>query len=239
MPRSSPRLPAHGRFNERRRHLTPLLEQVREELVGLYGLVLSADRVRLLDSAPIELCTYQRGGQCESVAQAAAAINDGFFCLRDFVGYNAKSKSRFIGLRLHLSVTLEGQIDQWSLLPAGCHDSVALQDLVADQQGMTFLTDNAYRVPKLSERWRRVRHTYVLAPPRRNSRLPWPKAAKRWIGRLRRRIESVFSILATTFHLERPRARSFQGCLCRLSTQILGHTLCSIAARLQHAEALA
>jgi hypothetical protein len=233
-----PKLPANSRFNTRRAWLADLSEQVRQELSRMHALVPAGDRVRLLDSAPITLCTYQRGGQSESVAQAAAHINDGCFCLRDFVGYSAKDKARFMGLRLHLTATLEGQIDQWLLLPAGCHDSVALQDLVADEREMTFLADNAYRVPKLSERWRIVRNTRVLAPPRRNSRMPWPEAAKAWLGRLRRRIESVFSILASTFHLERPGSRSFVGCLCRLSTQILGYTLCSIVARLEQAEPL-
>jgi hypothetical protein len=67
-----PRLPSTGCFNARRTWLVALTEQVRQELSRQHALLPVTDRGRLLDSAPIALCTDQRGGECESVAQAAA-----------------------------------------------------------------------------------------------------------------------------------------------------------------------
>lgn len=226
-----PCLPSNGHFNERRTRLAPLTEQVRQELSAQYRMVGDADPLRLLDSAPIVLCTYQRGGQCVSVAQAAAASGR---TIKEYVGYSAKNKARFLGCRLLLSVTLDCQIDTWSLLPASVHDSVAMADLVADAQAQTFLADNAFRNPKQTDLWREEQGTIVLAPPRRNSRTPWPTSVKQWIGRLRRRIESAFGVLASGFHLERPGSRSWTGCLCRITTQLLGYTLCSITNLLMH-----
>jgi hypothetical protein len=230
-----PRLPSNGRFNERRIRLAGLIEQLRQELSRTYGLVPDSDPVRLIDSAPISLCTYQRGGECETVAQATGESG---LTIKDYVGYSAKAKAYFVGCRLHLSITLDLNIDSWTLVPGSCHDSVAMEDLVADATNRRFLADNAYRAPKITELWCSEHNTIVLAPPRSNSRTPWPEETRQFFGRIRRRIESVFSVLATTFHLERPGSRSWLGCLCRTTTQLLGYTLCCITDKLMNTNLL-
>jgi len=70
----------------------------------------------------------------------------------------------------------------------------------------------------------------VVAPPRKDSHTPWPEGLRKTAGalraRLRRNIETAFSILAVVFHIERPNARSLHGLVCRISTRILAYTLC-------------
>jgi hypothetical protein len=69
-----PRLPSNGRFNERRIRLAGLIEQLRQELSRTYGLVPDSDPVRLIDSAPISLCTYQRGGSARLLLRRQARV---------------------------------------------------------------------------------------------------------------------------------------------------------------------
>jgi hypothetical protein len=59
-----------------------------------------------------------------------------------------------------------------------------------------------------------------------------PKALRRWVGRVRRRIETASSMLTTVFHIELPAARSLAGVICRISTRLLAYNLCFITRRL-------
>jgi len=45
------------------------------------------------------------------------------------------------------------------------------------------------------------------------------------MGRVRHRVETVFSVLTTTFNVARPRGRSLAGHIVRIATCILAHTL--------------
>ena len=45
---------------------------------------------------------------------------------------------------------------------------------------------------------------------------------------MRRRIETVFSVLSTVFHIEQPGSHSLAGLVSRLSTRLLAYNLCFI-----------
>ncbi len=55
--------------------------------------------------------------------------------------------------------------------------------------------------------------------------LDWPADIRRILGRIRHRVETVFSVASTVFNLERPRGRSLGGHIVRVATIILAHTL--------------
>lgn len=63
-----PKLLDDARFNRRRHVLVGVMETVRR-LVSV-PLVAPEDDVRLIDSAPLPLCTYMRSSQCHSVQGA-------------------------------------------------------------------------------------------------------------------------------------------------------------------------
>src|SRR5688572_20433318 len=66
-----PTLPRAGHFNARRRLVGPLMEQLRRYLTQSWGLISPEDRTRLLDSAPISVCTYTRAKDNRTLAGAA------------------------------------------------------------------------------------------------------------------------------------------------------------------------
>ena len=45
------------------------------------------------------------------------------------------------------------------------------------------------------------------------------------LGRVRHRVETVFSVLTTSFNVQRPRGRSLAGHVVRIASCILAHTL--------------
>jgi hypothetical protein len=60
-----PNLLSNSRFNRRRRALSACIEGVRRSLSAT--LIEPQDSLRLTDSAPIPICTYPRGYQCQPV----------------------------------------------------------------------------------------------------------------------------------------------------------------------------
>jgi hypothetical protein len=64
-----PRLLDNSRFNRRRRDLWQVIEEVRRQLTR--HLINPQDDVRLVDSAPIPICTYMRSNQCTTMCHYA------------------------------------------------------------------------------------------------------------------------------------------------------------------------
>lgn len=220
-----PNLLSPSRFNHRRTRLAARMEEVRLELSHHYQLVQPNDLLRLIDSAPVYACTYQRSSDCVTIATAAQESDRS---IKEYIGRSAKDHAYFAGFRLVVGLTHSQHIDRCTLVPASVHDSQSAEDIFAETPGCTYLADNAYRVPNQSEQWYARYGVIVQAPPRRNSATPWPAEYRTWQSRQRRRIETVFSILASAFHIERPGSRSWQGLLSRTFTQLLAYTLCGV-----------
>jgi len=209
-----PRLLPNGPFNARRRALGLLIEQLRQTLLPTHGLIAPDNRVRLIDSAPIPVRTYQR-------SSATAIIAD-----QEYFGIAKSHGAKVAGFRLVLTTTDAQVVDRWMRAPAARHDSHTMEGLVLEYEDMLILADGAYHNPSLTPQLER-RRVQVLTPPRTDnrSRTPWPAALRQVVGRVRRRIETALSVLTTVFHLKTPGAHSREGVIARLSSRILAHTL--------------
>jgi hypothetical protein len=199
------------RFNARRRALVGVIEAIR---CDLRDQKLDAnDSIRLVDSAPVTLMTYTRGKRSRSVVGS------------DYFGVITSKKSKFFGLRLHLTATPDQLIDEWLLAPAAAHDAKVVDALVLDCRDLTLIGDKAYNDTELEQRLWRKRRIWLLPLRRKNQQQQWPVAIRRTLGRVRHRIETVLSTLTTTFNIQRPRGRSLAGHVVRVATCILAHTL--------------
>jgi hypothetical protein len=209
-----PALLPNGQFNDRRRALGLLTEQLRQTILRTHGLVAPTDRLRVIDSAPIPVRTYQRGS-------ATAVVSGAEYC-----GIAKSQGAKIYGFRLVLTTTSEQVVDRWLLAPASLHDSQTMEGLLLEYEDMLILGDGAYHNPSLTERLAK-RRVEVLSPPRKDnrSRTPWPAALRAVVGKLRRRVETALSVLSTVFHLKVPGAHSQEGVIARISSRILAHTL--------------
>jgi len=97
---------------------------------------------------------------------------------------------------------------------------------VIDSQELTIIGDKIYNDAGLEDHlWRH--HRILLLPLRRkNQKQQWPDEVRRAMGRVRHRVETVFSTLTTAFNVQRPRGRSLGTHVVRIATCILAHTLC-------------
>jgi hypothetical protein len=208
-----PHLLDPGPFNERRRALCHIIEQVRQQLTADWGLIRPDDQVRLLDSAPISLATYARGSDTDTV------------CGSEFWGVCPSKGGKVYGLKLHLTATTEQVVERWIVVPAAWHDSDAVEPILEGQHDLDVLGDGAYHHPGTEHLLAERQNIRLWTPPRKDSRQPWPKRLRRQIGRWRRRVECVFNVLTVSFHLEQPQARSLDGVLARLATRLLAYNL--------------
>lgn len=199
------------RFNARRRALIGVIEAIRRDLRDQQ--LDRADPIRLVDSAPVTLMTYTRGARCKS------------FVGSQFFGVVTSKKGKIFGLRLHVTTTVDQLIDEWVLAPASIPDPQVLDELVLDCRDLTLIGDKIYNDAELEERlWRKRRIT--LMPLRKdNQKKQWSGDVRRILGRIRHRVETVFSTLTTVFNIQRPRGRSVAGHVVRIATCILAHTL--------------
>jgi Transposase DDE domain len=208
-----PHLPSDGHFNERRTRLGPLIEQIRCWLTKQEGLLDEADRVRLIDSAPIFVATYGRGGDNQTLAG------------HEYFGVATSHGAKVFGLRLDVTTSHDQVIDQWMLAPASLHDSTTMPALVEEQNNLLLIGDGAYHNPTIEPVMSKNHQIIVLAPPRQDSRLEtWSKETFQAVARFRRPVESAFSVLTTVFDIEHPLAHSLHGLVSRLATRILAYT---------------
>lgn len=232
-----PTLPSCGRFNTRRRALNMITEEVRRVIVKQWGLMEDENGQymthRLTDSAPIPVCTYTRAKLSRTIEQTLEP--------RDlYFGVCASKKTKVFGFRLHMDTSLDQVVDRWMLAPACVHDSRGLTGMYEDESltrgavyDLMVLGDGAFNNPSwlASMRYkhgRGVQGVQLLAIPRTDSRTPWSSEFRRLVSKVRRRIETAFSVLNVVFSLEQPASKSLSGLVSRVSTRILAYTLAFI-----------
>jgi hypothetical protein len=199
------------RFNARRRALIAVIEAIRRQFRDQK--LDRNDPLRVADSAPVTLMTYPRGSRCQSVAG------------KEFFGVVSSKKGKIFGLRLHITATVDQLIDEWLLAPAAVPDPQALEALLGDCRDLTILGDKIYNNADLEERLWQQRRILLLPLRKVNQKNQWPAGVQTLLGRIRHRVETVFSTLATVFNVERPRGRTLAGHVVRIATCILAHTL--------------
>lgn len=211
-----PRLLPNGQFNHRRRMMCRITEVIRRHIIQEYGLISPHDKVRLLDSAPLPACTYTRGKDNQTFAGS------------EFFGRCSSKGTKFFGMRLHITTTIDMVVDEWLLVPAAMHDSQVVPAILQNAEQITGLADGAFNNPLAMQVLERKRGTKLWAVPRRDSRKPWPKAFRKLVSKTRRLVETALSVLSVVFKIEHLGSRSLDGFISRVATRILAHTLCFI-----------
>lgn len=234
-----PKLPSCGRFNTRRRALNMITEEVRRVLVKQWGLMDDENgeyvTERIVDSAPIPVCTYTRAKISRTIEQTWEP--------RDlYFGVSASKRTKVFGFRLHMDTSLDQVVDRWLLAPASMHDSRVLRGMYEEDVSLSrgalydlcLLGDGAFNNPSwlASMRHKHGRGVQLWAVPRKDSSTPWPTQFRRLVSKARRRIETAFSVLSEVFNLEHPASRSLTGFVSRVSTRMLAYTLAFITAPL-------
>jgi hypothetical protein len=206
-----PHLLDMSQFNRRRRHLTGIMELIRRQYTQF--LIDPVDRVRLIDSAPIPACTYTRNSHCETVLGP------------EYMSVMVSKKAKLFGHRFYATVTLNQVVDRWMLAPAAPNDGKLTPAFFEDQADLWVLGDNAFHVPDEIAWLKSERNIALVAALRKDAKTPLPDKIRRLFNRLRRRIETAFSVMTTVFNLETPGSRSLSRLLARITTTVLAYNL--------------
>jgi hypothetical protein len=219
-------IPDTSRFNVRRRELLRVIEALRCQFRDEWRKLRRAtppksseasdpaleERIRLVDSVPVILTSRGRGGRTPT--------------------HHRDRTSGGMVRRLHATVDLDQMLDEWVLAPGSYPDPKVFPALCDGYVGLIYIGDKGY-VGEDQENfvWERGKH--LLLPLRRdNQQAQWPDRVQKILGKLRHRIETVFSVMTTAFNLRLPHGRSFTGFVARTATKMLAYTISFFLAQL-------
>jgi len=135
----------------------------------------------VLDSMPIPLCASVRKNRAKLFKGIAN------------VGYNATKDIHFYGLKLSLLIDHKGYPTGYSVTSASVHDIHMAIEVVEQSPTLQVLADKGYVSQPLKDSFAKKKINF-WTPRKRNSRQP-KVAEDKLLGKLRKRIETVFSAL--------------------------------------------
>ena len=164
----------------------------------------------LVDSMPVPVCRFGRGGYCKGFRGQA-----GF-------GYDSVQKQAYYGFRLHLRTSRGGVILAYELARAGAADTEVLPEL-SPPPGTTGIGDRNYWSPALTEELAAA-GVRLLAPYQTRKHDPDPARSRR-LSRPRWRVETVNGQLADRYRSKRLWARDLWHLCHRVIRKVLCHTV--------------
>jgi hypothetical protein len=164
----------------------------------------------LVDSMPLPVCRFGRGGYCK-----------GFRGQADF-GYDPVQKQAYYGFRLHLRTSRQGVILAYELAPASTPDNDLVPEL-SPPPGTTGISDRNYWAPRLQEDLAAA-GVRLLAPYQTRKYDPDPARSRR-LSRPRWKVETVNSQLADRYRAKRVWARDLWHLCHRIIRKVLCHTV--------------
>src|SRR5262245_63326463 len=123
----------------------------------------ATDPVQVIDTLPLPVCTYTRGGRRDHCFPGQA----------DY-GYCAAKQLHYYGFKLGLCVTRCGLITHYSFLAARPHDIQSLATLVDGSAGGIIAADKGFIDPYQHVSLAEHQGMHLVTPPRARRPLPRP-----------------------------------------------------------------
>ena len=211
-PHFFPALTNRTLFVRQAANLWQLQAAIQRRLVRVSGH--AADSVQVIDTLPLPVCTYTRGGRRDHCFPGQA----------DY-GYCAAKQLHYYGFKLGLRITRCGLITHYPLLAARPHDIQYLDALVDGYAGGLIAADKGcidqYQHALLAQH----QGIQVVTPPRARMPSTQPRCLVRACARWRKVVETVGSQLTEHFAVTRIRVRDLWHFQYRLIRKILAHTI--------------
>lgn len=174
----------------------------------------NADAVQSIDTLPLPVCTYTRGG-----------FRDKRFPTLAEFGHCAAKKMDYYGFKLGLRISRAGMITHFPLLSARQHDINHLGSLIEGFRG-TVPADKGFLDQYQQELWKETQLTQVVTPNRRNmessvEEVKLVKTTKYW----RKLVETVGSQLVERFQIAKIKVKDLWHYQNRIFRKILSHTV--------------
>ncbi len=174
----------------------------------------SSDAVQSIDTLPLPVCTYTRGG-----------FRDKRFPTEAEFGHCAAKKMDYYGFKLGLRIARTGMITHFPLLSARAHDLQHLGVLIEGFSG-TVPADKGFIDAYQQKLWLEIQQTQVVTPSRQNmesssEEIKLVRKTKYW----RKLIETVGSQLTERFQITKIKVKDLWHYQNRIFRKILSHTV--------------
>ena len=174
----------------------------------------ATDSVQVIDTLPLPVCTYTRGGRRDPCFRGQADS-----------GYGAAKQWHYSGFQLGLRGTRCGLITPYPFLAARPHAIQGLATLVDGYAGGLIAADKGfidqYQHAMLAEH----QGGHLLTPPRARMPCTPPPCLVRTCARWRKIVETVGSQWTEHFAMARIRVHDLWHCQYRLMRKVLAHTM--------------
>lgn len=207
-----PNLISRRHFNDRRKAVSNLCEQVRSRIANSID---GGEDYFCIDSKPIEVCRVSRGDRCKMGKRGD------FIQAPDF-GYCASQGTYFFGYKLHALCGLSGVIHSYDLSKASVHDINYLNDIKPLYHDCYIFGDKGYIGTEVQLDLFETANIKLECPYRLNQKdwkptfLPFAKA--------RKRVETIFSQLNDQFLVIRNYAKDTCGLFARIICKVSAMT---------------
>ena len=207
-----PNLPSRTTFVRQSANLWQVKGLCQSLLVKMTGQNL--DKVQSIDTLPLPVCTYTRGGFRDKRFQTVA----------DF-GHCAAKKMDYYGFKLGLRISRTGMITHFPLLSARVHDVNHLGSLIEGFSG-TVPADKGFIDEYQQELWLETQQTQIVTPVRKNMKssleeVKLVKKTKYW----RKLVETVGSQLVERFQISKIKVKDLWHYQNRILRKIMSHTV--------------
>jgi hypothetical protein len=214
-----PQMPEWSRFLKRWKALSEVIDWIRVELQHRDGVV--HDPHVIIDTMPIAVCTLGHAPRTKSFRGVA-----------DW-GYCASKDEHDFGFQLHGLIALGGDMIDFELCAASVDELDGLEDLQEAYAHKVVLGDLGYLSRCRTEQIEADQQCQIWTPRRKNQKEQHDPSVHAFLCRVRRRIETVYSLLTETFSIAHVTARTIWGLAMRIKTKLLAYTVVKHLAR-QH-----
>jgi hypothetical protein len=214
-----PRLGSRSQFAKQAANLWAVKQCLQQRLIEQLGC--AKDPVHLVDGFPLPVSHFKRAQRCQRFKAEAS------------YGYCAAKEQTYFGFKGHVILDLHGAIAGFALSAAHDNERDAVWELTDAIRGGLLLGDKGYLGAEFAAELFELRQIELQTPSRKTMTDPLPKAWRRQLNQLRRRVETTIGQLVERFHIERTWARSLWSITNRLTRKVLAHGLGVLANRQQ------
>ncbi len=206
-----PHLIDRTRYNRRMRRLVTSINEVRTKV--LREVVMAVGDVRILDSTPIPVITFQRAHFTPLFPEAT-------------YGRCPARKLTYFGFKFHLVTDLSGIPIHFDLSAANIHDVDTAEELLTyNSADKLVLADKGYLSKPLKQRLKDRYGIDLLTPSRANQKVRESKSERILLNSWRQRIEVVNAILKGQLHFEKTFAKTLGGLVRRIMAKMTALTI--------------
>ena len=209
---SIPNLISRRQFNDRRKQVSGLCEQIRGRIARRID---GGEDYFCIDSRPIEVCCMARGKRCRMG-------RGGDFAKAPDFGYCASQGSWFYGYKLHALCGLSGVIHSYDLSKASVHDINYINDIKPLYHDCSIFGDKGYISARVQLDLFETANIRLECPYRLNQKDWKPTFAP--FAKARKRIETLFSQLNDQFLVIRNYAKETCGLFARIIGKVSAMT---------------